>query len=73
MTLRYVLGSFSLYIFYVNCLPNNLKFNLQLLLFIDAASRPLLGYRWSAITHLTGTIEGRYMTYSNMFDCITSG
>jgi hypothetical protein len=25
------------------------------------------------IMHLTGTVEGRYKTYSNVFDCITSG
>jgi hypothetical protein len=73
MTCRYVLNSFSLYIVFVNCLANNLKFNLQPWPFNDSASRPLLGYRWSKITHLTGTIEGRYMTYSNAFDCITSG
>jgi hypothetical protein len=73
MTLRYVLSSFSLYIFYVDCLLNNLKFNLQSWPFNDAASRPLLGYRWSSIMHLTGTVEGRYMTYSNAFDCITTG
>jgi hypothetical protein len=72
-TRRYVLRSFSLYIFFVNCLDNNLKFNLQPWPFNDAASRPLLGFRWSKITHLTGTIEGHYMTYSIVFDCITSG
>jgi hypothetical protein len=72
-TLRYVLISFSLYIFYVSCLGNNLKFNLQPWPFNDAASRPLLGYQWSMVTHLTGTDEGHYMTYSNVFDCITSG
>jgi hypothetical protein len=74
MTLRYVLSSFSLYIFYVNYLANNLEFNLKLWPFDndDAASQPLLDHRWLKITHLIGTIEARYMTYSNMFDCITS-
>jgi hypothetical protein len=57
------------YIF--NCLANNLKFNLQPWPFNDAASRPLLGYRWLKIMHLTCTVEGRYMMYSNAFDCIT--
>jgi hypothetical protein len=37
-TRRYVLRSFSLYIFFVNCLANNLKFNLQSWPFNDAAS-----------------------------------
>jgi hypothetical protein len=72
MTYRYVLSSFSLYIFLVNCLANNLKFNLQPWPFNNAASQPLLRYRWSRFTHLIGTVEGRYMTYSNAFDCITS-
>jgi hypothetical protein len=72
-TLRYVLSSFSLYIYYINFLGNNLKFNLQSWPFNDAKSWPLLGYRWSRITHLTGTVEGRYMMYSNVFDCITFG
>jgi hypothetical protein len=74
-TLRYVLNSFLLYIFYVNYLTNNLEFNLQSWPFdaTAASSRPLLGYRWSKITHLTNTIEARYMTYSKAFDCITSG
>jgi hypothetical protein len=74
-TLRYVLNSFLLYIFYVNYLINNLKFNLQPRPFDDNdnASQPLLGYRWSRITHLTSTVEARYMMYSNVFDCITSG
>jgi hypothetical protein len=40
MTHRYVLKSFSIYIFFVNCLANNLKFNLQLWPFNDAASGP---------------------------------
>jgi hypothetical protein len=31
-----------------------------------------LGYRWSRITHVTGTIKGWYMMYSNVFDFITS-
>jgi hypothetical protein len=73
MTRMYVLRSFSFYIFFVNCLANNLKFHLQSWPFSDAASRPLLGYRWSKIAHLTGTVEIYYMTYSNAFDCITSG
>jgi hypothetical protein len=73
MTHRYVLSSFSLYIFFVNCLVNNLKFNLQSWPFNDTASWTLLGYRWSKITHLTCTVEGHYMSYSKAFDCITSG
>jgi hypothetical protein len=75
MTLGYVISSFLLYIIYVNYLANNLEFTLQLWPFDDddTTSRPLLGHRWSKITHLTGTIEGRYMTYSNAFDCISSG
>jgi hypothetical protein len=73
MTRKYVLGSFLFYIFFVNYLANNLKFNLQSWPFNNVASWPLLGYQWSKTTHLTGTIEGRYMTYSNVFDCITSG
>jgi hypothetical protein len=45
-TLRYALGYFfSLYIFYVKCLGNNLKFNFQSWPFEDAESQPLLGYR----------------------------
>jgi hypothetical protein len=40
--------------------------------FNDVESWPLLGYRWLRITHLTGTVEGRYMTYSNAFVWITS-
>jgi hypothetical protein len=72
MTLGYVLISFSLYIFYVNYFGSNLKFNLQLWPFEVAESQSLLGCRWSRITHVTGTAKGRYMTYSNAFDCITS-
>jgi hypothetical protein len=64
---------FLLYIFYVNYLTNNLEFNLQPWPFDDnnAASRPLLGYQWLKITHLIGTVEACYITYSNAFDCIT--
>jgi hypothetical protein len=40
--------------------------------FEDDESQPLLGYHWLRITHVTGTIKGRYMMYSNAFDCITS-
>jgi hypothetical protein len=54
------------------CLANNLKYNFQSWLFEDAKSQPLLGYRWTRITNVTGTIQGRYMAYSNAFDCITS-
>jgi hypothetical protein len=75
MTLRYVLSFFLLYIFYVNYLANNLEFNLHPWPFDDddAASRPLLGHRWSKITHLIDTVEGCYMTFSNTLDCIASG
>jgi hypothetical protein len=40
--------------------------------FEDAESQPLLDFRWTRITNITGTIQGRYMTYSNVFDCINS-
>jgi hypothetical protein len=30
-----------------------------------------LGSRWSNIPNVIGTLKSRYMTYSNMFDCIT--
>jgi hypothetical protein len=53
MTLRYVLSSFSLYIFYVNYLGNKLKFNLQPWPFDEAESQPLFGYWWSRIMHVT--------------------
>jgi hypothetical protein len=72
-TLRYALNYFfSLYIFYVKFLGNNLKFNFQAWPFEDADSQPLLGYRWTRITNVTSTVEGCYMTYLNAFDCITS-
>jgi hypothetical protein len=73
MTLRYALSYFfSLYIFYVMFLGKILKFNFQAWPFEDAESRPLLGYCWMRITNVIGTVEGHYMTYSNVFDCITS-
>jgi hypothetical protein len=74
MTLRYVLNYFfSLYIFYVKCLGNNLKFNFQVWPFEDAELQPLLGYHWMMIMNITGTIEGLYMMYKNVFECITFG
>jgi hypothetical protein len=51
---------------------NNLNYKFQPWPFEDDESQSLLGYHWSWITHVTGTIKDRYMMYSNVFDCITS-
>jgi hypothetical protein len=63
---------FIIHIFCWLCLANNMEYNFQPSSFEDAESQPLLGYRWTRITNVTGTIKCRYMTYSNAFDCITS-
>jgi hypothetical protein len=34
---------------------------------VDDESQPLLGYHWTRITNVIGTVEGHYMTYSNTF------
>jgi hypothetical protein len=63
---------FIIHIFCWLCLANNMEYNFQPWPFGDVESQPLLDYRWSRITNVTGTITGRYMMYSNTFDCITS-
>jgi hypothetical protein len=49
-----------------------MEYNFQSWPFEDPESKPLLGYHWTRITNVTGTITGCYMTYSNAFDYITS-
>jgi hypothetical protein len=49
-----------------------MEYNFQSWPFEDAESQPLLGYCWTRITNVMGTITGCYMTSSNAFDCITS-
>jgi hypothetical protein len=53
------------------CLANYLEFCFHDWQFYDAESRPTLAYRWQNITNITGSMTGRYMTYTNVFDCIT--
>jgi len=53
------------------CLANHLEFYLQDWQFDDAESRPTVAYRWKNITNLAGSVAGRYMMYTNAFDCIT--
>jgi hypothetical protein len=63
---------FIIHILYWLCLAKNMEYNFQSWPFEDAESQPLLGYPWMSITNITGTLQGRYMTHSNAFDCITS-
>jgi hypothetical protein len=56
---------------YYVCLANHLEFYFQDWQFDDEESQPTLAYRWQNITNVTGTVIGRYMMYTNVFDYIT--
>jgi hypothetical protein len=71
--LRYALTFlFSLCIIDTNCVLLIIWNFFQRYPFDDAESRPTLAYRWQNITNVTCTLTGHYMTYTNVFECITA-
>jgi hypothetical protein len=51
---------------------NNESWSWFLVLVRKEVSQPILGYRSTNIMNITGTLNSLYMTYTNVFDCITS-